>query len=433
MSSEIIICAENIGKCYQIYDRPIDRLKQSLWRGRKQFFKEFWALKNVSLKIKKNETVGVIGSNGSGKSTLLQIVCGILSPTEGKLKVNGRIAALLELGSGFNPEYTGRENIYMNASIMGLSKAEMDSRYEEVVAFADIGGFIDQPVKMYSSGMYVRLAFAAAVNVSPDILVVDEALSVGDARFQQKCMDKIRNFCKTGTVIFVSHDTAAVTELCSRVFWIESGKIRLDGTPKFVTEKYLQYMYEGDDLGENVSVTPSRSFAGVSSIGDFSPVCKDLRQFGDRRAIIEAVSLSSHLSSNGIVYSGRPCEITMAFYAHKDITNPVIGFMVKDRLGREIFADNTALIRQDIERLSAGGRYIVRFVIDEWPNLREEEYTLTVALADGTMDDHAQCHYVHDVVIFTSIPVRKPGGIISVPNTDVNLFQMDGKDAPEFT
>ena len=433
MSSEIIICAENIGKCYQIYDRPIDRLKQSLWRGRKQFFKEFWALKNVSLEIKKNETVGIIGSNGSGKSTLLQLVCGILSPTEGELKVNGRIAALLELGSGFNPEYTGRENVYMNASIMGLSKAEMDSRYEEVVDFADIGGFIEQPVKMYSSGMYVRLAFAAAINVSPDILVVDEALSVGDARFQQKCMDKIRNFCKTGTVIFVSHDTAAVTELCSRVFWIESGKIRLDGTPKFVTEKYLQYMYEGDDLGKNVPASPSRSFAGVSSIDDFSPVCKDLRQFGDRRAIIEAVSLSSHLSSNGIVYSGRPCEITMALYAHEDIANPVIGFIVKDRLGREIFGDNTALIRQDIERLSAGGRYIVRFVIDEWPNLREEEYTLTVALADGTMDDHAQCHYLHDVVIFISIPVRKPGGIISVPNTDVNFFQMDGKDAPEFT
>jgi len=321
----------------------------------------------------------------------------------------------------------------MNASIMGLSKAEIDSRYEDVIAFADIGSFIDQPVKMYSSGMYVRLAFAAAVNVSPDILVVDEALSVGDARFQQKCMDKIRNFCRDGTVIFVSHDTAAVTELCSRVFWTESGKIRLDGTPKFVVEKYLQYMYEGDDLLENVPTSPSRSFAGVSSVGDFSPVCKDVRQFGNHRAIIEATNLSSHGSSNGIVYSGRSCEITMVLYAHEDIANPVIGFMVKDRLGREIFGDNTALIRQDIERLSAGGRYIVRFAIDEWPNLREEEYTLTVALADGELIDHKQCHYLHDVVVFTSIPVRMPGGIISVPNTDVTMFQMESKDAPEFT
>ena len=246
MSRDFAIRATAVGKCYQMYEQPLDRLKQSFWRTRRRFYREFWALRGVTFEIGKGETVGIIGSNGSGKSTLLQIICGTLNPTEGELRVDGQIAALLELGTGFNPEFTGRENVYMNAAIMGLSRAEIDSRYDAIAAFADIGSFIEQPVKTYSSGMYVRLAFAVAVNVSPDILVVDEALAVGDARFQQKCMAKIRAFCQTGTVILVSHDTAAVTELCSRAIWVEAGMIRMDGPPKHVVEKYLQFMYEGD-------------------------------------------------------------------------------------------------------------------------------------------------------------------------------------------
>ena len=206
MSFDFAIRTRNLGKCYQIYEKPVDRLKQSFWRWRKQFYREFWALKDVSLDIKKGETLGIVGSNGSGKSTLLQLICNILTPTIGEIEVKGKIAALLELGAGFNLEFTGRENININAAITGLTSEEIDACYDKIVKFADIGDFIDQPVKTYSSGMYVRLAFAIAINVSPDILLIDEALAVGDARFRQKCMAKIKEFCTKGTVIFVSHD-----------------------------------------------------------------------------------------------------------------------------------------------------------------------------------------------------------------------------------
>lgn len=423
MSQGYAIRANNLGKCYQIYGQPLDRLKQSLWRARRRFYREFWALRDCSFEIKRGETVGIIGSNGSGKSTLLQILCGTLTPTEGELGVSGQIAALLELGAGFNPEFTGRENVYMSAAIMGISRAEIESRYDTIAAFADIGSFIEQPVKMYSSGMYVRLAFAVAVNVSPDILVVDEALSVGDARFQQKCMAKIRTFCRTGTVIFVSHDTAAVTELCSRAIWIESGRIRMDGPPKYVVEKYLQFMYEGDGIFEAPVLKRDGDSHRDFDTDGFIPVGDDIRQFGDRRVTIEAVRFISQGSRNGVAYAGQGCEIGVALHAHNDIANPIVGFIVKDRLGREILGDNTDLIRKDLPSLSSGRRYVITFQMDAWPNLLEGEYSLTVAIADGALNDHMQCHYLHDAVIFKSVPVRMPGGILSVPNTKVGFFQ----------
>ncbi|MCX5855310.1 MAG: ABC transporter ATP-binding protein [Deltaproteobacteria bacterium] len=425
MSLDFAVRTHNLGKCYQIYDQPLDRLKQSLWRARRRFYREFWALRDCSFEIKKGETVGIIGSNGSGKSTLLQIICGTLNPTEGELAVSGRIAALLELGAGFNPEFTGRENVYMSAAIMGISRSEIESQYDEIAAFAGIGGFMEQPVKMYSNGMYVRLAFAVAIHVSPDILVVDEALAVGDARFQQKCMARIRAFCQAGTVIFVSHDTAAVTELCSRAIWIESGKIVMDGLPKLVVEKYLQFMYE-----ENGSfAAPVLKCEGASrrdfNTGGFTPVGDHIRQFGDRRVTIEAVRLVSRGGGNGVAYSGQACEIGMALHAHQDIANPIVGFIVRDRLGREILGDNTQLIKKELQSLLSGRRYVITFEMDAWPNLAEGEYTLTVAVADGTQSDHMQCHYLHDAVIFKSVPVRMPAGIFSVPNTKVGFFQED--------
>ncbi|MCK5232398.1 MAG: ABC transporter ATP-binding protein [Desulfobulbaceae bacterium] len=228
MSSEIVIKVENLSKCFQIYDQPHDRLKQSIYprlqrlagKPPKQYFSEFWALQDISLQVKKGETVGIIGRNGSGKSTLLQMICGTLYPTTGSIQTTGRVVALLELGSGFNPEFTGRENVYMNAAVIGLSKKETDTRFDDIVAFADIGDFIEQPVKTYSSGMMVRLAFAVIAHVDADILVVDEALAVGDAFFTQKCMRFMRNLMKTGTVLFVSHDTGSVRNLCTKAIWI---------------------------------------------------------------------------------------------------------------------------------------------------------------------------------------------------------------------
>ena len=424
---EMSVRTDNLGKCYHIYRKPLDRLKQSIWRGRKRFFEEFWAVRGISLEVRKGETIGIVGSNGSGKSTLLQLICGILTPTEGHIEVNGRVAALLELGAGFNPEFTGRENVLMNAAIMGLSRQEINERYDDIAAFADIGSFIEQPVKTYSSGMVVRLAFATAINVSPDILVVDEALAVGDARFQQKCMAKIKEFCRAGTVIFVSHDLAAVTELCSRAIWIESGRVKMDRRPKFVAEKYLQYMYEGSAESEpSGSENSPRSSADSQDMSGFLPVDESFRQFGDRKVSIRQVRIRSH-GGNGVIWSGQPCEINMILDAHEDISDPIAGYIVKDRLGRDIMGDNNLLIRQKILSFSRGKRYLVTFRLECWPNLQEGDYALCVAVAQGALKNHQQCHFLHDAVIFRSLPSRMPVGIFSVADTNVESKRMKGE------
>lgn len=249
---DIAISVRNLGKCYRIYDRPQDRLKQSLWRHR-QYFREFWALKDVSFDVKKGETVGIIGRNGSGKSTLLQIIAGTLTPTAGRVQTNGRVAALLELGSGFNPEFTGRENVYMNGAILGLSRKEIEEQFDAIAAFADIGDFIDQPVRMYSSGMYVRLAFAVAINVKPDILIVDESLAVGDEAFQRKCFSRIHSMQEMGgTIIFVSHAASSIIELCNRAMLIEGGERLLTGSPKPVVSHYHKLLYAPPENRESI-------------------------------------------------------------------------------------------------------------------------------------------------------------------------------------
>lgn len=252
MSSDIAIKVENLSKCYQIYDQPRDRLKQfvlprlqhALGVPPKQYFREFWALKDVSFEVKKGETVGIIGRNGSGKSTLLQMICGTLNPTSGSIQTHGRIAALLELGSGFNPEFTGRENVYLNGAVLGLSKEEVDLRFDNIVSFAEIGEFIEQPVKTYSSGMMVRLAFAVAINVDPDILIVDEALSVGDELFQRKCFSRIESIRASGaTILFVSHSGGTVVELCDRALLIDAGERLAMGVPKQLVARYQKLLY----------------------------------------------------------------------------------------------------------------------------------------------------------------------------------------------
>lgn len=240
MSSETMIRVENLGKCYHIYGKPQDRLKQSLWGGRRKFYREFWALRDVSFEVGRGETVAIIGRNGSGKSTLLQLIAGTLAATVGTSRVQGRIAALLELGSGFNMDFTGRENVYLNGAILGLSRREMDARFDSIVAFADIGDFIDQPVKVYSTGMVMRLAFAVSVNVEPDVLIVDEALAVGDLAFQYKCMDRLDRLTKSGTtLLFVSHDINAVKAFCDRVVYLSQGEVRAMGAASDMVELFL--------------------------------------------------------------------------------------------------------------------------------------------------------------------------------------------------
>ena len=242
-NSDVAIRLEGVSKCFQVYGKPHYRLLQSIFRGRRKYFQEFWALRDISLEIRQGETFGVIGRNGAGKSTLLQIICGTVAPTTGVVEVNGRVAALRERGAGFNPEFTGRENVFMYGAILGLDREEIRSRYDDIVAFADIGDYLDQPVKTYSSGMVVRLAFAVIAYVDADILIVDEALAVGDAFFVQKCMRFLREFMTRGTILFVSHDTGTVVNLCNQAVLLQKGNIKVKGSPKEVSEIYLADFY----------------------------------------------------------------------------------------------------------------------------------------------------------------------------------------------
>ncbi len=247
---DIAISVRNLSKKYRLYETTKHRFKEALHPFRKKYHREFWSLKNVSFDVKRGETVGIIGQNGSGKSTLLQIICGTMAPTQGDVKLNGRVSALLELGAGFNPEFTGRENVYLNGSIMGMSRETIDDRFEDIASFADIGYFIDQPVKTYSSGMYVRLAFACAINVDPDILVIDEALSVGDAKFQHKCFNKFIEFQEAGkAILFVSHSTDAIVKHCEYAVLLDKGNVVEIGNPKFVTNYYLDLLFTGQVTG----------------------------------------------------------------------------------------------------------------------------------------------------------------------------------------
>lgn len=243
MTNDIAIRIENLSKVYKIFDRPIDRMKEALHPFHKRYSRDFYALKNISFTLKKGETLGIIGKNGAGKSTLLKIITGVLTPSSGHIEVNGRIASLLELGAGFNPEMTGIENIYMNGTLMGYSKEEMDERINNIVSFADIGDFINQPVKMYSSGMFARLAFAVNAFVEPDILIVDEALSVGDNAFQIKCMKRMKELMEGGTtILFVSHDINAVRRFCTKVVWVNDGNIKVMGEVNWVVDKYVEFL-----------------------------------------------------------------------------------------------------------------------------------------------------------------------------------------------
>ncbi len=268
----VAVAVRNLGKCYRIYRRPQDRLKQALWRGRKRYFREFWALRGVSLEVRRGETVGIMGRNGCGKSTLLQTICGTLTPTTGQIEIHGRIAALLELGAGFNPEFSGRDNVYLNGAILGLSRDEIDARYDDIVAFAELGEFIDRPVKMYSSGMHVRLAFAVAASIEPDILVVDEALAVGDEAFQRKCFARIEAIKQRGgTILFVSHAAALVTQLCDRAVLLDRGELLMTGRPKTVVAKYHQLLYapaiKTESVREEIRLASADSTSSLATSG----------------------------------------------------------------------------------------------------------------------------------------------------------------------
>jgi lipopolysaccharide transport system ATP-binding protein len=444
-SDDIAIRVSNVGKCFRIYGAARDRLKQFVMprlrtlagQTPKQYFREFWALSDISIEIRKGETVGIIGRNGSGKSTLLQIICGTLHPTGGEVETNGRVAALLELGSGFNPEFSGRENVYMNASVLGLRNAEIDARFDRIAAFADIGDFIEQPAKTYSSGMLVRLAFAVIAHVDADILVVDEALAVGDAFFALKCMRFLREFMKTGTVLFVSHDTGSVKNLCSRAIWLEQGRVVRDGAPKEVCEYYLEAFYEaqrgaraapGASEGADGSHSGDDARSPIAAAGNLRSAPSKLRfnphagSFGTGWAKIQDVSL---LDANerplARIAGGERVTLRVVIHSYRALDAPIIGFFVNDRLGQALFGDNTfAACRERPVRCGSGEALQADFMF-HMPLLPAGEYSITISVANGTQDTHEQHHWIHDAVVFSSESRVVASGLIGIPMLEVRL------------
>ena len=440
MSSEVVIRAAGLSKAYAIYRKPEDRLRQMLFGRWKKFHAEYWALRDLTLEVRRGETLGVIGRNGSGKSTLLQLICGTLSPTSGTLEVHGRMAALLELGAGFNHEFTGRENVYLSASILGLREEQIDERFAAIAAFAGIGDFIEQPVKLYSSGMYARLAFAVAAHVDADILIVDEILSVGDAPFNQQCMRFIRGFKENGTLFFVSHDTAAVKNLCDRAVWLDRGAVRAIGPAGEICEEYAASLYEADD-GSGFNIGGSRRKApppkpvkderveklaaegqrNSLQVFDFD---EGAHWFGKRGATIERVALSlTGGAAAAQVEGGEEVVVSVEGTAHVAIGRPIVGFFVKDRLGQALFGDNTFLTFRDRPMpLAAHSRFVARFRF-QLPFLPTGQFSVCAAIADGTQHEHVQHHWIDDALIFSVDSSHIARGLVGLPMLDISLEQ----------
>jgi lipopolysaccharide transport system ATP-binding protein len=448
-SDRVAIRVSDLSKCYQIYDKPRDRLKQFLLprlqqvlkRNRKKYFQEFMALQDVSFEVLKGETVGIIGVNGSGKSTLLQAICGTLSPTKGSIDIDGRVAALLELGSGFNPEFTGRENVYLNAAVLGLKQEEIDARFDDIQAFADIGQFVEQPVKTYSSGMIVRLAFAVIAHVDADILIIDEALSVGDAFFVQKCMRFLRGFMKKGTVLFVSHDTGAVLNLCSQAVWLVGGKVKMIGSPKEVSEGYLASLHEitsneqdraledktaeTDDSEEAVIRDMRLDYINKTNLRNDIELFKfdeDGPSFGNGAATITNVYLTNKAGDNlSWVVGGEEVVLTIVGIANDILYSPIMGFSVKDRLGQVLFGDNTFLVYRLCPISVHKGQYFKADFKFYMPILPVGDYVVNAAIAEGSQEDHVQLHWVHDALTFRSHSSSVAQGLVGVPMKSISL------------
>ena len=381
---------ENISKQYRIYATPGDRLKESLTRGRMKRHREFWALRDVSFDIEKGTTTGIIGPNGSGKSTLLQIITGTLEPTHGSVSYDGRIAALLELGAGFNPEFTGIENIFMNASLMGFTRAQTEELLPEIERFAEIGDFIYQPVKTYSSGMYVRLAFSIAISAAPDILIIDETLAVGDAIFQHRCIRRIKEMQESGvTIFFVSHDPAAIRYLCSRAILLSGGRSIADGNPVDVLNRYQKLIMEREEAFD----------ANLSEADESLPQEAALKRealtytyrHGDRSAEFLSIDLlDAQGSCRDVVESGEPVTVRMRVLFNTAVENPIFGFVIRSHYGVQVYGTNTEEQKIQIGQVGEGEIVEVTFRFDCW--LGTELYSISSAVHSSTIVDDGVCY-----------------------------------------
>jgi lipopolysaccharide transport system ATP-binding protein len=450
------IRVERVDKTYRLYSRASDRLLDFVasaarraarldWRPRHA---EFHALQKVSLEVRRGETVGIIGRNGSGKSTLLQIIAGTLQASAGTVAVDGRLAALLELGSGFHPEFSGRDNVMLNAHLLGLTQAQAVARFDAIAAFADIGDFMEQPLRTYSSGMVVRLAFAVIAHVDAAILVIDEALAVGDAMFTQKCMRFLRGFMQHGTVLFVSHDIESVKALCGRVVWLDGGRVRMDGPTLEVCQSYLDALFA--PLGE-VPAAPAQHQPRQTPV--FEPPYRDARQdwlnasglrndihlprfdpagagFGAGGASIRDVRLLD-AQGRALTWSvgGEMVELVVAVECHQALASPIIGFMVKDKTGQALFGDNTWL-RPGMPPAAAGpGQWLQARFAFQMPRLPAGDYSTVVAVVDGTQDDCVHHHWLHDALPLHSSSSSVASGLIGIPMQRVELHAVSPAEA----
>jgi ABC-type polysaccharide/polyol phosphate transport system ATPase subunit len=419
--------ASDLSKCFRVYAHASDHLKEVLTFGRRKFHSEFWAVKNVSFEVKKGTCLGIIGENGSGKSTLLRMIAGVVRPTFGQVSTTGRVSALLELGAGFNPEFTGRDNVMLNASILGLTDAQTEQRMPSIERFAEIGDFIDRPVKTYSSGMFVRLAFAVAINMDPDVLIVDEALSVGDMFFQQRCIRKIHSLKAEGvTILFVSHDLGTVRTLSDQTLWMAHGDMKMLGPTEEVVSRYLAAMVtkgnadvmDGRPVGEALHRSSELALTeeAVGRIPDFIEHLQNVdRRYGNGKARISGIGVFNREGhpAQSAVQGDRIC-VRVSVEILEDVERPNVGFMLRNRFGDDVMGTNLLYEGERIESIHAGDRISVDFVLD-LPHLRAGFYHLSPAVADGTMDQYEHCDWVDNAYALEVVEQSETYGHMRVP------------------
>ncbi len=414
----------HLNKMYKLYDRPSDRLKEALGLSRKKRYHELYALKDVSFDVKRGETVGIIGVNGSGKSTILKIITGVVTPTSGEVAADGRISALLELGAGFNMEYTGMENIYLNGTMMGFSREEIDQRIDGILAFADIGEFINQPVKTYSSGMFVRLAFAVAINIDPEILIVDEALSVGDVFFQAKCYHKFEEFRSEGkTILFVSHDLSSISKYCDRVILLNKGVMLAEGRPKDMVDLYKKLLVGlpadgsgadgagGNDVQGAGSVIPDED-----SLTGGLPRNPETNEYGEGQAhFTRVVTFDDKGLLTNSIEKGRRFVIEARIHFDQDVEEPICAFTFKNLKGTEITGTNTMFEKEDIGPKKAGDEIAVRF--EQYMNLQGGEYLLSFGCTGYHKGEFRVFHRLYDILNVTVISAKNTVGFYDMDST----------------
>ena len=465
MDSNLAISVREVTKVYRLYDKPIDRLKESLSLTKKKLHKDFFALDKLSFEVKKGETVGIIGTNGSGKSTILKIITGVLTPTTGTVEVDGNISALLELGAGFNSDYTGMENIYMNGTMMGFSRKQMDEKIPDILEFADIGDFVYQPVKTYSSGMFVRLAFALAINVEPEILIVDEALSVGDVFFQSKCYARMEQMMKNGTtILMVSHDMGSIIKYCDKVVLLNRGKFVAEGDAGEMVDLYKKILANqmddlaaalserssadgaaGDDAGAGSSLSGS---AGTGTTGDPGspkegsgssegyfgmPFMKrkmtlnpDVQEYGDRRAeFLDLGTLDGNGNVTNLLLKGEMFTIREIIRFHAPLAMPIFTYTIRDKKGTDLSGTNTMFEGCDVRPVKAGDTYEVRFT--QKMTLQGGEYLLSMSCTGYENGEHVVYHRLYNVASLTVISNKNTVGVYDM-ESEVKLRLMTPED-----